>query len=288
MANQNVAESTYNLDISMCPEPRLESSQDLDLLAQEIAEAAVEEERRGSNSSSPSPPQLQDTNISCEMTTEKHELTSDDRQELEQYEDFAQDDEVHRQEGRSQSPVDEASWEIVDAEEEHSDLKEINGNTQQSPAQNYSIVRKFLARQDLWQKLKDIGMVCDVCSEESMILDPNTEHSRSISDLSGSCSESMVICDIPQDIAEAGNNEVLHQLLRELPEGPKLPTWEGTIAGAKVVIELERQGGLLVASVRVNHTDLLSALSSLQELASSAGLVSYADVDVQSILARAA
>lgn len=282
----------------MRPEPHLEATQDLELLAQEIAEAAVEEERRSSNTSSPTPSQSQVSEMSCELISSEDtkETISVSREGFE-VEEPVSGREGRQERGRSHSPVDdEASWEIVDAEEEHPDVTENDVKIKPAAEQNSMIVRKFIGSHDLWQKLKEIGMVCDACSDYSMDSDDNSGGDNNqplgVNNLLVSCSESMVICDMPQGDQQAGDaedTEMPHQLLlRDVPEGAKLPTWHGTIAGAMVVVELERLGGLLVASVRVTHTDLLSALASLQQLTTSVGLVSYADVDVPSLLARAA
>ncbi|MPC13421.1 hypothetical protein E2C01_006157 [Portunus trituberculatus] len=46
MADRSEAQDSSNIEIIECREPHLEASQDLELLAQEIAEAAVEDERK--------------------------------------------------------------------------------------------------------------------------------------------------------------------------------------------------------------------------------------------------
>lgn len=301
MENKDALSDACNMEISIRPEPHLEVSQDLELLAQEIAEAAVEEERRSSTSSSPTPSQFNMPDFSCEEILDaKAEVGVQEQAEVgvqEQEEGTVPDNvsKKKRERGRSQSPVDEASWEIVDSVDELSVTRDEDTIT--NPAQSHCIVRKFLGSHDLWQKLKDLGMVCDICNDQSMNSTDNPSEDvsgflglpSSTSDLTVSCTESMVICDMPQDEEQQVGEEGQCPLpLRNTPDSPRLPSWKGRVAGATVVVELERLGGLLIASVRVNHTDLLSALASLQQLAASAGLVSYADVDIQSILARAA
>ncbi|XP_068233835.1 uncharacterized protein [Palaemon carinicauda] len=305
MENKNDLSDACNMDISIRPEPHLEVSQDLELLAQEIAEAAVEEERRSPQSSSPTPSQSQMSDFSCDEMLDAEKIPDTEKFESDKAEDVSAKEEENvsknkRERGRSQSPVDETSWEIVDSVDEESVPCEEDNI--KNPVQNHCIVRKFLGSQDLWQKLKDMGMVCDMCNDQSMYsTDSQSEDVSSLrlsgsnNDLTLSCTESMVICDMPQQDEEQPEEEEEEEEesqcplpLRNSPDTPTLPSWKGRVAGATVVVELESMGGLLVASVRVNHTDLLSALASLQQLAASAGLVSYADVDVQSILARAA
>ncbi|XP_064108235.1 uncharacterized protein LOC135216711 [Macrobrachium nipponense] len=306
MENKDALSDACNMEISIRPEPHLEVSQDLELLAQEIAEAAVEEERRSSTSSSPTPSQFHMPDFSSDEMLEADNLTDTEKPGsakaevgLQEQEEGTVPDNVSkkkRDRGRSQSPVDEASWEIVDSVDELSVSRDEDEDTVTSPAQNHCIVRKFLGSHDLWQKLKDLGMVCDICNDMNSSDNQSEDVSgfpglpNSANDLTVSCSESMVICDMPQEDEEqpAVEEGQCPLPLRNIPDNPLLPSWKGRVAGATVVVELERLGGLLIASVRVNHTDLLSALASLQQLAASAGLVSYADVDIQSILARAA
>ncbi|XP_042209286.1 uncharacterized protein LOC121857342 isoform X2 [Homarus americanus] len=279
MADHNEEQDSCNLEISVCPEPHLEMTQDLELLAQEIAEAAVDDEKRSSHNPSPTPTQPE-----CEEAAEnedEHRPKDGGRDEV------VDEDEEKGERPRSNSPVDEASWVLVDAEDETEICRLTHEESQRkSPEQKFSVFRKFLARADLRQKLADIGLSCDAegnSNEQQDVL--------SMQDIIVSCSESMVICDMPQvgEQPELGEEELCPQVfLKDLPDCPKLSGWHGTFSGAQVVVEVERQGGLVVAGVRVCHDDLLSALASLQHLVTSTGLVSYADVDVPSLLARAA
>lgn len=285
MADRSEAQDSSNIEIIECREPHLEASQDLELLAQEIAEAAVEDERK-SRTPSPSPPQTLPSS-ECETATredsseeeqeEEEEDDDDDEEGLDKCEDdLSQLEEETTDNARPSSPVDEASWVLVDAADDEARKSEF-------PEQKFSVYRKFLARGDLRQKLADLGFLSDPTAEASGD-DGQTE--QSLQNLVMSCSESMVICDLPQE--GEGEDSTGQVFIKDALDGPGMPSWRGSIAGATVEVEVERRGGLMVAAVTVWHRDLLSALNSLRSLVSSAGLVSYADVDVTSLLARAA
>ncbi|KAK4312477.1 hypothetical protein Pmani_016070 [Petrolisthes manimaculis] len=301
------ADADCNLEIEECLEAKMGSSQDLELLAQEIAEAAVEDEKR--SSSTPSP-----TSTSPEHST-THETPLESHKGQEDTTEIQQEE---QKPSRSGTPVDdETSWVMVDSEEhdemnmsmqdndthvtEQDDDENTNTNSQdneesitvqdnttdttittsRSPEHTASVYRKFLARGDLAQKLSGLGLVCEGeehrCQGETVRLQ----------DLVMSCSESMVICDLPQeggDAAVAG--ELSQVLLKDPPDGPSTPGWRGSFSGATVSVCVERQGGLLVAGVRVWHVDLLSALASLQHLVSSAGLVHHRPRLVPTVLPK--
>ncbi|XP_053626863.2 uncharacterized protein [Cherax quadricarinatus] len=291
MADYSNIHDSCDLEISECPEAHLETTQDLELLAQEIAEAAVEE-RRSSNTPSPTPTQLSPTQPECEEVEDK--IKDEEDQRLQGgARDKSDLDEEKGERSRSESPVDEASWVLVSGEVEI-DNGRLNEEARQRkpPECKCSIFRKFLARGDLRQKLADIGLTCDTQSEH----DVDSLHHQdvfSVQDIVVSCSESMVICNMPQPqvVEEDEEEEEEHKpqvFLKDLPDCPKLGGWSGTFSGAQVMVEVELQGGLVVAGVTVMHSDLLSALVSLQHLVTSTGLVSYADIDVPSLLARAA
>ncbi|XP_045125809.1 uncharacterized protein LOC123513056 [Portunus trituberculatus] len=289
MADRSEAQDSSNIEIIECREPHLEASQDLELLAQEIAEAAVEDERK-SRTPSPSPPQTLPS-LACEAAT-REDSPEEDQEEEEKEEDDDDDDddegldkceddltqleEEAADKVRPSSPVDEASWVLVDATDDEACNSEF-------PEQKFSVYRKFLARGDLRQKLADLGFFTDPTAEASGD-DRLTE--QSLQNLVMSCSESIVICDLPEE--GEGEDSTGQVFIKDSPDGPGMPSWRGSIAGATVEVEMERRGGLMVAAVTVWHRDLLSALNSLRNLVSSAGLVSYADVDVTSLLARAA
>ncbi|XP_042870095.1 uncharacterized protein LOC122251918 [Penaeus japonicus] len=285
MADQTDRQDTSSAETPWCPEPQLEVSQDLELLAQEIAEAAVEEEEEEEEEeeveeakegigreTSPVPPV-----VLCVPTEEEtyREDAKDDTATLVQERSEEEEDAREGDKQRSASPVDETSWVLVDAEEE--DCRTTKG-PDDNPDLKYNLLRKFLVAGDLRQKLTDAGLVCD---EE----DNGGDADEELKDMVMSCSESMVICDLPQ---MDGDEDSPSLQLKNFPDCSKKSGWRGTFAGARVEVEVERKGGLQVAAVRVWHVDLLSALSSLQSLANTAGLVSYADVDVTSLLARAA
>ncbi|XP_037794048.1 uncharacterized protein LOC119589519 [Penaeus monodon] len=283
MADQSDRQDTGSAESPLCPEPQLEVTQDLELLAQEIAEAAVEEEEEEENEeeeeeeregfrreTSQSPILLCDqTEDTCKENTKEDTVTTiEERME----EEGTKEEDKQR----SASPVDETSWVLVDAEDENGRATK---GPNDSPDLKYNLLRKFLVAGDLRQKLTDAGLVCD---EE----DTEGDADEGLRDsMVMSCSESMVICDLPQT---AGDEETTSLHLKNFPDCSNKSDWRGTFAGARVEVEVERKGGLQVAAVRVWHVDLLSALASLQSLANTAGLVSYADVDVTSLLARAA
>ncbi|XP_071522866.1 uncharacterized protein [Panulirus ornatus] len=302
MADHNDGLDSCNLEISICPEPHLEATQDLELLAQEIAEAAVDDEKRSSPTPSPTPVQHHREEAAGKESADKDKIDDDDQAPRdddgddsvkgEDEDDSVQAEGEKEEKKRSHSPVDEASWVLVDAEDdENSQLKE-GESGRESPEKKFSVFRKFLARGDLRQKLADIGLTSDNSNDAQAVDDKGSDEPQGVTlkDLVMSCSESMVICDLPQEGEhEVGGEDLACQLfLKDPPECPKLSGWQGTFSGAKVTVEVERQGGLLVAGVKVWHVDLLSALASLQNLVTSTGLVSYADVDVPSLLARAA
>lgn len=303
MADHNDGLDSCNLEISICPEPHLEATQDLELLAQEIAEAAVDDEKRSSPTPSPTPVQHHPEEAAGKESADKDKIDDNDQAPRdddggdsvkgEDGDDSIDAEGEKEKKKRSHSPVDEASWVLVDAEDddESSQLKE-GESGRDSPEKKFSVFRKFLARGDLRQKLADIGLTSDNSNDAQAVDDKGSDEPQGVTlkDLVMSCSESMVICDLPQEgEPEVVGEDLACQLfLKDLPECPKLSGWQGTFSGAKVTVEVERQGGLLVAGVKVWHVDLLSALASLQDLVTSTGLVSYADVDVPSLLARAA
>lgn len=283
MADRSDAQDSSNIEIIECREPHLEASQDLELLAQEIAEAAVEDERK-SRTPSPSPPQTLPSS-ECEAATredspeeeQKEQEDDDDDEGLDKCEDdLSQLEEEATDNVRPSSPVDEASWVLVDAADDEARKSEF-------PEQKFCVYRKFLARGDLRQKLADLGFLSDPNAQAS---GGDGQKEQSFQNLVMSFSESMVICDLPQE--GEGEDSTDQVFTKDSPDGPGMPCWRGSITGATVEVEVERRGGLMVAAVTVWHRDLLSALNSLRSLVSSAGLVSYADVDVTSLLARAA
>ncbi|XP_069177207.1 uncharacterized protein [Procambarus clarkii] len=291
MADRSDVQDSCNLEISACPEPHLEATQDLELLAQEIAEAAVEE-KRSSNTSSPTPSQQSLSELESTEETDKEKNEEGQTERGGTREESIDVDEEKGERPRSDSPVDEASWVLVDAEVEIDNSRQNDEDSQRRPPEyKFSVFRKFLARGDLRQKLTDIGLTCDPSSEPQAEQDDSLKQQDvlSLQELVVSCSESMVICDMPKvGEEEEEDDSQLELFLKDLPDCPKLSGWRGTFSGAQVVVVVERQGGLVVAGVTVRHIDLLSALASLQQLVTSTGLVSYADIDVPSLLARAA
>lgn len=300
MADRSEGRDANNTETYDCPEPQLEATQDLELLAQEIAEAAVEEERKLSRTPSPSPPASpphsfeeaeaatddeSDEDESEEDESEEDELEEEESEEETDDDDLECDDDLtHLEEEssenlRSSSPVDEASWVLVDAADGEESKTEF-------PEQKFSVYRKFLARGDLRQKLADLGFTCDVAQQASAPA-ANSQQEPDLQNLVVSCSESIVICHLPQE-GDGKEESASQVLIKNSPDAPRIPSWRGTVSEGTVSVEVERQGGLVVAAVTVRHRDLLSALTSLRSLVASTGLVSYADVDVPSLLARAA
>ncbi|KAG0719078.1 hypothetical protein GWK47_051221 [Chionoecetes opilio] len=278
MADRSEEQDSSNIEIFECQEPHLEATQDLELLAQEIAEAAVEDERKLSRTPSPSPPPTVPCSEVCETATREESSEEEEEDGLDKCEDDLTHLDTDMAENlRSSSPVDESSWVLVDATEDEERKAEF-------PEQKFSVFRKFLVRGDLRQKLGDLGFMSDATPQASA---DDGQRELSLQNLVMSCSESMVICNLPKegDTEEEDSSQVF---IKDSPNGFGMPSWRGTVSGAMVEVEMERQGGLLVAAVTVWHCDLLSALTSLRNLVSSAGLVSYADVDVPSLLARAA
>lgn len=290
MADQIDRQDTGSAESPLCPEPQLEVTQDLELLAQEIAEAAVEEDEEEEEEDEEAEDEQeairressQSPVLLCGQTEDT--CRGDAREDAVTVIEERMEEEGTKEEDkqRSASPVDETSWVLVDAEDE-------NGRTAKgpndSPDLKYNLLRKFLVAGDLRQKLTDAGLVCDEEEEEEEEDNAGDADEGLRDSMVMSCSESMVICDLPQT---AGDEESTALNLKNFPDCSKKSDWRGTFAGARVEVEVERKGGLQVAAVRVWHVDLLSALASLQSLANTAGLVSYADVDVTSLLARAA
>lgn len=196
MADQSDRQDTGSAESPLCPEPQLEVTQDLELLAQEIAEAAVEEEEEEENEeeeeeeregfrreTSQSPILLCDqTEDTCRENTNEDTVTAiEERME----EEGTKEEDKQR----SASPVDETSWVLVDAEDENGRATK---GPNDSPDLKYNLLRKFLVAGDLRQKLTDAGLVCD---EE----DTEGDADEGLRDsMVMSCSESMVICDLPQ------------------------------------------------------------------------------------------
>lgn len=201
MADHNDGQDSCNIEISICPEPHLEATQDLEMLAQEIAEAAVDDEKRSSHTPSPTPQQHQPAESASEESAEKEKV--DDKDETprdDDGDDSVNVDEEKDEKKRSHSPVDEASWVLIDAEDGNENSKS-GENGRQSPEKRFSVFRKFLARGDLRQKLADIGLTCDTCNDAQADGDRGSDEPLegvTLKDLVVSCSESMVICDMPQ------------------------------------------------------------------------------------------
>lgn len=190
MADRSEGQDSSNIEIFECREPHLEATQDLELLAQEIAEAAVEEERKLSRTPSPTPssPPTSPSSEECETATRDESAEEEDDSLDKCEDDLTQLDEETAENMRSSSPVDEASWVLVDAADDEEHKLEL-------PEQKFSVYRKFLARGDLRQKLSDLGFTCDVTPQASA---DEGQQELSLQNLVMSCSESMVICDLPQ------------------------------------------------------------------------------------------
>ncbi|CAL4106088.1 unnamed protein product [Meganyctiphanes norvegica] len=295
-------------------EPLLGSQQaDIDLLAAEIAEAATEEERR-SRTPSPGPEyrsQDQQSRLQSQDDVEDVDKGLRDKKEVE--EEGEDDDDSSSSSSESSDPamdmsiiqespsnraiddsvlelsviedeetsskdvddgvlelsmilqqedMDEASWVMVDADAEdlsiHTDNDAITES--ENAAKLKCVFRKFLGSHEMSDKMLELGLTCDNAQESS--------------------SQQIEMSDSGMENSET--------FLKTLEETPKITIWKGEFAGAKVCVEGESKGGLLVADVRLWHTDLLQALTALKNLANKAGLISYADVDVSSLLARAA
>lgn len=206
MADRSERRDASNTETNDCPEPQLEATQDLALLAQEIAEAAVEEERKLSRTPSPSPPaspphSFEEAEAATDDESEEDESDEDESGEDESEEETDDDDldcdddlthlgEESSENLRSNSPVDEASWVLVDAADGEESKTEC-------PEQKFSVYRKFLARGDLRQKLTDLGFTCDAAQQASAPA-ADSQQEPDLQNLAVSCSESIVICHLPQ------------------------------------------------------------------------------------------
>lgn len=201
MADRSEGRDASNTETYDCPEPQLEATQDLELLAQEIAEAAVEEERKLSRTPSPSPPaspphSFEEAEAATDDESEEDESDEDESEEETDDDDLECDDDLtHLEEEssenlRSNSPVDEASWVLVDAADGEESKTEF-------PDQKFSVYRKFLARGDLRQKLADLGFTCD-SAQQAAAPAADSQQEPDLQNLVVSCSESIVICHLPQ------------------------------------------------------------------------------------------
>lgn len=211
MADRSEGRDASSTETYDCPEPQLEATQDLELLAQEIAEAAVEEERKLSRTPSPSPPaspphSFEEAEAATDDDSGEDESDEDETDEDETDEDGTDEEtddddlecgdelthlgEESSENLRSNSPVDEASWVLVDAADEEESKTEF-------PEQKFSVYRKFLARGDLRQKLTDLGFTCEAAHQASAPA-ADSQQDPSLQSLVVSCSESIVICHLPK------------------------------------------------------------------------------------------
>ncbi|XP_076063942.1 uncharacterized protein LOC143038525 [Oratosquilla oratoria] len=287
------------------PQLHMEGHEDLDLLKQEIAEASTEEKKLSTNSSAlqSSLTSLPDDEHPSELGESMHEdielgddesLVEDCQEEEEEKEDAEQETSPEDSTETSQdlpkdkeeedtsaedpvvqrppSPIDESSWVLVDERQVESEESERTESAIDSELLNTLVYRKFIASRDLTQKLVEIGLGA-VLSDKDSLNSPDMCKS---------------IVFIHASSVTDGDDEEGQEGELPFPLRPTANAWAGVYAGAKVNVGVEEQAGLYVASVRVWHRDLLSALSALQSLVQSTGMISYADVDVPSLLARAA